>query len=94
MRQTSGVILNSDTFINSSHVVKIEKIDTDKIKIDLSYGALPVDLEFKSESERNVIFNKLVMEMYGNNYAHLDFEVKKIASTMSDSDYKTIVEHS
>lgn len=94
MRQTSGVILNSDTFINSSHVVKIEKIDTNKIKIDLSYGALPVDLEFKSESDRNVIFNKLVMEMYGNNYAHLDFEVKKIASTMSDSDYKTIVEHS
>ena len=94
MRQTSGVILNSDTFINSSHVVKIEKIDTDKIKIDLSYDALPVDLEFKSESDRNVIFNKLVMEMYGNNYAHLDFEVKKIASTMSDSDYKTIVEHS
>ena len=94
MRQTSGVILNSDTFINSSHVVKIEKIDTDKIKIDLLYGALPVDLEFKSESDRNVIFNKLVMEMYGNNYAHLDFEVKKIASTMSDSDYKTIVEHS
>ena len=94
MRQTSGVILNNDTFINSSHVVKIEKIDTDKIKIDLSYGALPVDLEFNSESERNVIFNKLVMEMYGNNYAHLDFEVKKIASIMSDSDYKTIVEHS
>ena len=94
MRQTSGIVINNDIFINSSHVVKIEKIDTDKIKIDLSYGALPVDLEFKSESERNVIFNKLVMEMYGNNYAHLDFEVKKIASTMSDSDYKTIVEHS
>ena len=94
MRQTSGVILNNDIFINSSHVVKIEKIDTDKIKIDLSYGALPVDLEFKSESDCNVIFNKLVMEMYGNNYAHLDFEVKKVTSTMSDSDYKTIVEHS
>ena len=94
MRQTSGIVINNDIFINSSHVVKMEKIDTDKIKIDLSYGALPVDLEFKSESDRNVIFNKLVMEMYGNNYAHLDFEVKKIASTMSDSDYKTIVEHS
>ena len=84
MRQTSGVILNNGIFINSSHVVKIEKIDTDKIKIDLSYGALPVDLEFKTEGDRNVIFNKLVMEMYGNNYAHLDFEVKKISSTMSD----------
>lgn len=87
MRETSGIIINNDIFINSSHVVKIEKIDTDKIKIDLSYGALPVDLEFKSESDRNVIFNKLVMEMYGNNYAYLDFEVKKISSTMGgDSD--------
>ena len=86
--------MNNDIFINSSHVVKIEKVDIDKIKIDMSYGAQPVDLEFKNESERNVIFNKLVMEMYGNNYAHLDFEVKKIASTMSDSDYKTIAEHS
>lgn len=73
MRQTSGVIINNDIFINSSHVVKIEKIDTDKIKINLSYGTLPVDLEFENESERNVIFNKLVMEMYGSNYAHLNF---------------------
>lgn len=87
MRQTSGVILNNDIFINSSHVVKIEKIDADKIEIDLSYGVLPVNLEFESEGDRNVIFNKLVMEMYGNNYAYLNFEVKKISSTMSgDSD--------
>ena len=84
MRQTSGIVINNDIFINSSHVVKMEKIDIDKIKIDLSYGALPVDLEFKTEGDRNVIFNKLVMEMYGNNYAHLDFEDKKITSTMSD----------
>lgn len=84
MRQTSGVILNNDIFINSSHVVKIEKIDTDKIKIDMSYSAQPVNLEFNSESERNVIFNKLVMEMYGNNYAYLDFELKQNSSTMSD----------
>lgn len=87
MRQTSGIVINNDIFINSSHVVKIEKIDTDKIKIDLSYGALPVDLEFKSESDRNVIFNKLVMEMYGNNYAYINFEPKQNPSTTSgDSD--------
>ena len=87
MRETSGIIINNEIFINSSHVVKIEKIDTDKIKIDLSYGALPVDLEFNNESERNVIFNKLVMEMYGNNYAYLDFELKQNSPTMSvDSD--------
>lgn len=79
MRQTSGVVINNDIFINSSNVVKIEKIDADKIKIDLSYGAMPVDLEFKSESDRNVIFNKLIMEMYGNNYAHVDFEPKQMS---------------
>ena len=83
MRQTSGVILNNDIFINSSHVVKIEKIGTDKIEIDLSYDALPVNLEFKNEGDRNVIFNKLVMEMYGNNYAYINFEPKQNSSTMS-----------
>ena len=87
MRQTSGIVINNGIFINSSHVVKIEKIGTDEIEIDLSYGALPVNLEFKSENDRNVIFNKLVMEMYGNNYSYLNFDVKKISSTMSeDSD--------
>lgn len=87
MRQTSGVVINNDIFINSSNVVKIEKIDADKIKIDLSYGALPVNLEFKSESDRNVTFNKLVMEMYGNNYAYINFEPKQNSSTTSeDSD--------
>ena len=85
MRQTSGIIINDDIFINSSHVVKIEKIDTDKIEIYLSNVALSMDLEFKDENDRNVIFNKLVMEMYGNNYAYLNFEVKKIGED-SDSD--------
>lgn len=91
MRQTSGIIINNDIFINSSHVVKIEKINTDKIEIHLSNVALPVNLEFKSENDRDVIFYKLILEMYGNNYAYLDFEVKKIPSTMKDlSDYEII----
>lgn len=83
MRETSGIIINNDIFINSSHVVKIEKVDEDKIEIYLSNVALPVNLEFNNENERNVIFYKLVMEMYGSNYAYLDFEVKKISE---DSD--------
>jgi hypothetical protein len=83
MRQTSGVIINNDIFINSSHVVKMEKIGTDNIEIYLSNGSQPVDLEFKNENDRDVIFNKLVMEMYGHNYAYLNFEVKKIPKTMS-----------
>lgn len=76
MRQTSGIIINNDIFINSSHVVKIEKIDTYKIKIHMSNAAIPVNLEFNSENDRDVIFNKLVMEMYGNNYAYLNFDSK------------------
>ena len=94
MRQTSGIVINNDIFINSRHVVKIKKIDTDKIKIDLSYGALPVDLEFKNESERNTIFNRIIKEMYSYNFAYINFEPKQNTSTVSDSDYKTIVEHS
>lgn len=77
MRRTSGIVINNDIFINSSHVVKIEKIDTDKIKIDLSYGAIPVDLEFKSESERNRIFNQIIKEMYSYNFAYINFELKQ-----------------
>lgn len=65
MRQTSGIIINNNIFLNSSHVVKIEKIGTDKIEIYLSNVALPVNLEFNSESDSNVIFYNLVMEMYG-----------------------------
>lgn len=87
MRQTSGIIINNDIFINSSHVVKIEKINTNKIEIYLSNVTLPVNLEFNSESDRNVIFNKLVMEMYGNNYAYINFEPKQNSPTVSgDSD--------
>lgn len=74
MRQTSGVIINNDIFINSSHVVKIEKIGTDNIEIYLSNVELPVNLEFKNENDRDVTFNKLIMEMYGHNYAYINFE--------------------
>lgn len=87
MIQTSGIVINNDIFINSSHVVKIEKIDTDQIKIDLSYGAPPVNLEFNSESDRNNIFNQIIKEMYSYNFAYINFEPKQNPSTTSeDSD--------
>lgn len=87
MRQTSGIVINNGIFINSSHVVKMEKIDTDKIKIDLSYGATPVELKFKSESDRNSIFNQIIKEMYSYNFAYINFEPKQNPSTVSeDSD--------
>jgi hypothetical protein len=76
MRRTSGIVINNDIFINSSHVVKIEKIDTDKIKIDLSYGATPLSLEFKNESDRNTIFDRIIKEMYSYNFAYINFELK------------------
>ena len=92
MRQTSGIIINSDIFINSSHVVKMEKnkridvikyIDgTDKPDNEITYYTIeiymlgiesPIELSFDKESDRNVIFNKIVMELYGHNYAYVNF---------------------
>ena len=92
MRQTSGIIINSDIFINSSHVVKMEKnkhievikyIDeSDKSDNEITYYTIdiymlgiesPIELSFDKESDRNVIFNKIVMELYGHNYAYVNF---------------------
>lgn len=96
MRQTSGVILNNDTFINSSHVVKMVKTQTQVLSTDssdsdsepdivaikygitiyLTEGASPVNITFNNESDCDVIFNKIIMEMYGHNYAILNFDTK------------------
>ena len=76
MRQTSGVILNGDIFINSSHVVKLEKKNTDVIEIYMLGVASPVEIAFISETDRDVMFNKIIMEMYGHNYAILNFDTK------------------
>ena len=84
MRQTSGIVINNEIFINSRHVVKIEKIDTDKIKIDLSYGATPLSLEFKNERDCNNIFDRIIKEMYSYNFAHINFEPKQKSSTVSE----------
>jgi hypothetical protein len=95
MRQTSGVILNNGTFINSSHVVKIEKTQTQSlyedssdsdsdpnivieytITIYLTDCATPVNIIFNNENDCDVIFNKIIMEMDGHNYAILNFDTK------------------
>ena len=80
MRQTSGIIINNDIFINSSHVVKIEKNNIEKdydtyytIEIYMLGIESPIELSFDKESDRNVIFNKIVMELYGYNYAIVNF---------------------
>jgi hypothetical protein len=80
MRQTSGIIINNDIFINSSHVVKIDKSKIEEttytIEIYMTNEDAPISLHFEKERERDVIFNKIVMELYGHNYAIVDFKVK------------------
>jgi hypothetical protein len=91
MRQTSGIIINNDIFINSSHVVKIDKdiietildnySDSDSSNVIIEYtiniymtnSKSPIVIHFDDEKDRDVIFNKIVMELYGNNYAYVNF---------------------
>lgn len=73
MRQTSGIIINNDFFINSSHVVKMEKGSDNTIRIYMSGDTEPTKLVFDSEQDRNVIFNKIIMELYGHNYSLVNF---------------------
>ena len=77
MRHTSGIIINDDVFINSSHVVKIDKVQKAEkeyvITIHLSASAMsstmPVVLTFDSESKCDEAFKKIILEMYSTNYA-------------------------
>ena len=81
----SGVILNNDIFINTSHVVKMEKNivkpETNSVTTVVKYTVeiymlgydLPIILNFDKENDRDVIFNKIVMELYGHNYTYLNF---------------------
>lgn len=76
MRQTSGIIINDDIFINSSHVVKIvkeKKGDEYIITIHLSESAMssvmPVVITFNNESKCSETFKKIIQEMYGFEYA-------------------------
>lgn len=77
MRKTSGIIINDDIFINSNHVIKMEKGKKEEgvygIDIYLSEGASPVNLTFDNENDCNVIFNKIIMEMYAFNYENINF---------------------
>ena len=79
MRKTSGIIINDDIFINANHVVKMEKSKVSNgehvinIYLSVATSASPIKLTFNSENDRNVIFNKIVMELYGHDYAHVDF---------------------
>ena len=79
-RQTSGIIINNDIFINSNHVVKIDKSNSSvngeyviNIYLSIVSSASPIKLTFDNENDRNVIFNKIIMELYGHDYAYVDF---------------------
>lgn len=86
MKKTSGIIINSDIFINSEHVVKIEKskkteneyVLTIHLSESESPSTMPVSYTFDNDSECDVAFNKIIMEMYGLNYAFVDFKTKEI----------------
>ena len=89
MRKTSGIIINNDIFINSAHVVKMEKsknVGSDGkeyyvLTIHLSESAMsstmPAIYTFDSDKECNDAFNKIIREMYGFNYAVVDFKTKE-----------------
>ena len=66
MRQTSGIIINNEIFINSSHVVKIDKAKREDYTIEIymtNDRETPISLNFESEGDRDVIFNKIVFNM-------------------------------
>jgi hypothetical protein len=75
-KQTSGIIINDNIFINSNNVVKIDRgVENSAytINIYMTNSESPTVLSFEKESNRDVIFNKIVKEMYGFNYAHVSF---------------------
>ena len=78
MRQTSGIIINGDIFINSSHVAKIDKTKVSdgeyEIKIYLDVNESPIKFTFNNDNDCDNIFNKIIMEMYGLNYAIVNFK--------------------
>ena len=82
MRETSGIILNDEIFINSSNITKILKKQITILDYSIEIYTLsdgdksPIILFFKNKNDRDVIFNKIIMELYGHNYARLDFETK------------------
>ena len=83
MREVSGIIINDDIFINSSHVVKIVKEkngDEYIITIHLSESAMssamPVVLTFDSEIECAAAYKKIINDMYGFNYAITNLNTK------------------
>lgn len=78
MRQTSGIIINEEIFINSSHVVKIDyqKISDNKYELNiyLTNTETPIIFTFDTENDCVTTMKKIIMEMYGFNFAYVNFE--------------------
>lgn len=78
MRQTSGIIINDEIFINSSHVVKIDQTKTSDNKyalnIYLTNIETPISFIFDTENDCNTTMKNIVKEMYGFNFAYVNFE--------------------
>ena len=69
-RETSGTIINGDIFINSSHVVKMEKTKVSdgeyviNIYLSVATSASPVKLTFDNEYVCNESFDEIIHKMY------------------------------
>ena len=77
MRQTSGIIINDEIFINSSHVVKIDQTTSDNkyvLNIYLTNIETPISFTFDTENDCNTTMKNIIMEMYGFNFAYVNFE--------------------
>lgn len=77
MRQTSGIIINDEIFINSSHVVKIDQTTSNNkfvLNIYLTNIERPISFTFDTENDCNTTMKNIIMEMYGFNFAYVNFE--------------------
>lgn len=74
MRETSGIIINDDIFINSSNVVKIDKSKREEYRIEVytTNKDTPISLSFETESDRDVIYNDIFTNINTSNIVKVD----------------------
>ena len=74
MRETSGIIINNEIFINSSNVVKIDKSKREEYRIEvyMTNKETPISLSFETESDRDVIYNDIFTNTNTSNIVKVD----------------------
>ena len=77
MSQSSGIIINDEIFINSSHVVKIDQTTSNSkfvLNIYLTNIETPISFTFDTENECYTTMKNIIKEMYGFNFAYVNFK--------------------